>query len=250
MAFNSNDVEDDGNFTSDSDTSLRRLERKASGAIIQDLMANTYWANTVGKTKYPGVYQMYKRELKQNLEALLETKMTYRQIEEYLGAVGYDSNDVRHCFTKVTGVDPVKIEFMRLEDLKATPGNIPGFNLGWGLSKKGGVESYFLVQDGRGLYVIFAQKNDQEREEIGTFLRHDEAIEHLETLAKGVHRYDLPAKEAAEEAPELDMDEPTSKFYTAIANRFYDLEKKGALATEYVYKTVRDVVTCGNLTEA
>lgn len=250
MAFNSNDVQDDENFTNHSDPSLSRLERRGGAQVIQDIALNTYWANTVGKTKYPGVYQMYKKELQSNLECLLDSKMTYRQIEEYLNMVGYDSNDIRCSFKKATGIDPVKLEFMRLEDIKAVPGNIPGFNLGWGLSKKNGVESYFVAQDGRGLYVVYAQKNDQERVEEKTFLRHDEALKCLEGLVKDVHRYDMPAKEAVEEAPELDEEEPTSKFYTAIANRFYDLEKKGALATEYVYKTVRDVVTCGNLTEA
>lgn len=249
MAFHNYEVEDDVNFTSDSDPSLKKLERKGAAAVIQDIALNTYWANTVGKTKYPGVYHMYKKELAQNLCSLLDSKMSYRQIEEYLNVVGYDSNDIRCVFKECTGIDPVKLEFMRLEDLKATPGNIPGFNCGWGLSKKKGVESYFIMQDGRGLHVVYAQKNDQEREEVKSFLRHDEAIEHLKGLVKNVHRYDMPALEAADEAPELDMDEPTSKFYTAIANRFYDLEKKGALASEYVYQTVRDVVTCGNLTE-
>ena len=250
MAFNTNDVEEDVNFTSDPDTSLRKLERKAGAAVIQDIALNTYWANTVGKTSKPGVYQMYKKELHQNLAAMLDTKMTYRQIEEFLNLVGYDSDDIRCTFEKITGVDPVKLEFMRIEDLKKVPSNIPGFNWGWGLSKKNGVESYFVMHDGRGLFVIYAQKNDQEREEVKCCIRHDEALECLGKLVKDVHRYDMPASVSVEEDPELDLSEPTSKFYIAIANRFYDLEKKGALANEYVLETVRDTVTCGNLTEA
>ncbi len=246
MAFNTNDVQEDVNFTGDSDPMLRRT---ASAPVLQDLKLSTYWANTVGKTKYPGVYQMYKKELKQNLEALLDTDMTYRDIEGYMNMLGYDSDDVRACFTKVTGVDPVKLEFMRLEDIKKVPANIPGFNLGWGPGKRG-AESYFVMQDGRGLFVIYAQKSDTEREEVKSFLNRNDAMKHLSGLVKEVHRYDLPAKEAAEEMPELDMEEPTSKFYTAIANRLYDMEKKGMLCNEHVFAAARDAVTCGNLTVA
>lgn len=237
-------------FTNDSDPILKKVERKAGASVVQDLMLGTYWANTVGRTKYPGVYQMHKKELEENLSGLLkDNKMSYRQIEEFLGVIGYDSNDIRCAFEKLTGMDPVKLEFMRQEDLKSTPGNIPGYNCGWGPSKKGGVESYFVMPTQYGFYTVFAQKSDTEREEVKSFLRHDEAIKHLTSLVKDVHRYDLPVLDAVDEAPELDMDEPTSRYYRAVADRFYDLERKGALTSEYIIKTVRDTVTCGNLTE-
>ena len=250
MAFHDWDVEEDVNFTNDSDPSLKRLERKAGAAILQDITMGTYWANTMGRVKKPGVYHMYKKELKGHLCELLDSKMTYRQIEEYLNLVGYDSNDIRCMFKECTGIDPVKLEFMRLEDLKKTPGNIPGFNMGWGLSRKQGVESYFVMPNHYGLYTIYEQKNDMDRGEVKSFLNCDEAIEHLGKLVKDVHRYDKSAAEMVEEDPELDMDEPTSKFYTSLADRFYDLEKKGALTNEYVLGTVRDTVTCGNITAA
>jgi hypothetical protein len=247
MNFNSNSVPEDTTFTGDTDPLLKR---QAGAAITQDILLGTYWANTMGRNKKPGVYHMYKEELRNNLGGLMNSKMTYRQIEEYLNVVGYDSNDIRCMFKELTGLDPVKLEFMRLEDLKATPGNIPGFNCGWGLGKGKGVEAYFIMPNHYGLYTVYAQKNDMEREEVKSFLRHEEAVDHLSKLVKKVHRYDMSVQEMVEDAPELDMDEPTSKFYTSLADRFYDLEKKGALADEYVIKTVRDTVTCGNLTEA
>ena len=246
MSFNSNSVQDDPDMSRDADASLKRV---AGAQVIQDIAMGVYYANTQGTTHKPGSYDMLIKELEGNLGQLLDTKMSYRQIEEYLNIVGYDSNDIRQAFQKVTGVDPVQVEFLRLEDLKATPGNIPGFNCGWGLSKEAGTESYFIMQDGRGLFVVYAQKNDQEREEAKAFLRQDEAMKYLKGKVKELHRYDVPALEAAEEEPNLDEKEPTSKFYTAVANQLYDLEKKGALADEFVHKVARDMVTCGNLTE-
>ena len=243
MGFNSNDALDE------IDIPVNKLKKQAGAQVLQDIGLNTYWANTCGKTKYPGVYQLHKKELMDNLSQLLGTRMPYRELEDFMVVLGYETGDIRTAFKELTGMDIEKLEYMRLEDTKATPNNIPGFNLGWGLSKKKGVESYFIMPNHYGLFTIFAQASDTDRQELDTFLRHDEALEHLGGLVKSVHRYDVDAIDMIEQAEELKFDEPTTPTYIAVANRFYDLERKGELTNDYIYRTVKDTVTCGNLTE-
>ena len=252
MSFLNYNIGDDVDTNPESDPIIKKMIKRTAGAsVLQDIALGTYWANTAGKTKYPGVYHMYKKELKDNMIQLLSSRMTYRELEDFLVSVGYETGDIRCTFEKITCLDPVKLDHMKQEDVKNTPPNIPWFNLGWGASKKKGAESYFIMPLHSGLLSIYSQVNDMDRKEVGSFLRLDEALEALGGFVKQVHRYDMKVDEMIEQGEiEFDPIEPTNPMYIAVSDRFHELEKKGALALEYIYKTVRDTVTCGNLTEA
>ena len=240
----------DENFVPEADPLLRGLiTKKAGAAILQDMMIGTYWANTVGKTKAPGVYHLYKKELNCNLQELMGTKMSYRQIEDFLVTLGYEIGDIRCCFQKMTGLDPVKLEYMRTEDVKTTPSNIPWYNLGWGWSKSKKHESYFVMPHVGDIFTVFGQKNDMEREEVANFLRHEDAVNHLKTLVKRVHRYDMPAEEQVDDAMAKEIKEPTKHQYHVMANYLYDLQQRGELSPERVQLLVRDAVLGGTLTD-
>jgi hypothetical protein len=196
MAFNNHQVEEDEIMCNEADPLLKKLTRKAS-SIIQDLKMRTYWANTVGKTKMPGVYALHLKELKETMSSMMYgTKMPYRELEDLLVEYGYEAGDIRETFREATGVDPMKIELMRHEDMRAVPANIPTYNLGWGLGKKAGC-AYFIMTAPNGLFTIYHQVSDMERKEEKSFLRHDEAIEHLAKHVKLVHCYDKSALEQA-----------------------------------------------------
>ena len=197
MAFNNYQVEEDEIFCNEADPMLKKLTRKAS-SIIQDLKMRTYWGNTVGKTKMPGVYELHKKELRETMGSMMYgTKMPYRELEDILVEYGYEAGDIREAFQESTGVDPVKLELMRHEDMRAVPANIPCYNLGWGLGKKEGT-SYFIMTNAHGLFTVYGQLSDMERKEEASFLRHDEAIAHLAKHVKMVHCFDKAAREQAE----------------------------------------------------
>jgi hypothetical protein len=243
-------VNGDEDSVQESDPVINNLKRKAGAAVMQDIGLHTYWANTVGDTilKHPGIHHMYKKELHENLLEAMSSKMTYNQIEEFMCTLGYKEGDVRKCFMEITGVDPVKLEFMRLDDVNSTPANIPWFNLGWGYAKKGD-GSLFIMQGGNNLYVVFHQKDDMTREEVAHFLRCDEAHEYLGKHVKNVHRYDMPAKEQVEDSLSKHVKEPNKKEYRVLANYFYDLKQRGELDQEHAKILVRDAVMGGSLTE-
>lgn len=252
MAFHNWDIEADEDFVPEADKALHdlKMKRTAGAAIMQDVGLNTYWANTVGKSplKHSGTHSLLMKELGENLRGLLASRMTYRQIEEFLVVVGYEAGDIRHCFQKETGLDPVKLEFMRVEDVKNTPSNIPWFNLGWGWAKSG-QSSYFIMPTAGGVYALFHQADDMTRKEEGCFLRHDEACKALEKKVKRVHRYDMSAQEQVENAELPSIKEPMKKDYMVLAKYIDGLRTQGRLDPEYAKKLVRDAVRSGTLTE-
>jgi len=244
------DVHDDDSFTPEADPVLRKLTRKAGAAIVQDIMLGTYWANISGKSplKHPGVHHMYKKELHENMEELLRSKMSYRELEEFMVTLGYEAGDIRCCFRKATGLDPVKLEYMRGEDVKNTPANIPWYNLGWGWAKKG-QGSYFVMPYANNVYTIFQQSDDMTRKEINSFLCHEEAIEHLGGLVKRVHRYDVSAMDAVEDAMRSPVKEPEKREYRVLANYLDDLARRGELDETHAKILIRDAAIGGSLTE-
>ena len=250
MAFNFWDVEEDDSFVPESDPALHGIiQRQAGASILQDIGLNTYWANTVGKSplRHPGASHLHKKELMENMEGLLRSKMYYRQIEDFLVTLGYEAGDIRCVFEELTGVDPVKIDFMRSEDVKNTPSNIPWYNLGWGYAKKGD-SSYFIMPYAGGVYMVFHQKDDMTREEVACFLRLDEAIKKLESLSKRVHRYDAPAEEQAEAYSKPMVKEPKKKEYMVLAKYIDGLKASNSFNPEQAVRLVRDAVMSGSLT--
>jgi hypothetical protein len=249
MPFHNWDVEADESFTPESDPALRKLiQREAGAAVLQDINLKTYWANTVGKTKYPGTYHLYKEEMAANMGQLMVTRMTYREIEEFMVVLGYETGDIRECFTSMTGVDPVKMEYMRHEDVKATPANIPAYTLAWGRSKKG--DSAYFVMPAAGVISVFHQLDDMTRKECASFLSQDDACKHLETLVKRVHRYDLPCSEAVDDHLEPVKEESQKPEYLHMANHFWKQRQSGSLDLYTAEKMVKSAVFYGNITEA
>jgi hypothetical protein len=181
------------------------------------------------------------------LSMLYQSKMTYAELEETLVNYGYNSGLIRTAFEEVTGVDPAKLEHMRIEQVKETPANIPGFNLGWGLAKSAKGGSYFIMKTS-DLYTVFHQECDMQRDECQSFLRHDDAIKHLAGLVKTVVRYDIPAKEAAEEF-KTRKENVTSKGYERVANYLYALEKQAMLDAVSADRTITSAVANGTITE-
>ncbi len=160
-----------------------------SNDILQDVMLGTYWANTMGKTNAPGVYQRYLEELESNMYRIISFRITYREMEDLLVDFGYEVGDIRNIFKKITGIDPVKIEYMRIEDVKNTPPNIPNFNLGWGKDKKG--DGHFFIDRQNDLYIVFHQVDDMTRREIAYFAVYEEAKEYLTKLVEKPVFYDV-----------------------------------------------------------
>jgi hypothetical protein len=250
MAFHNWDVESDESFVPEADRALHDIMVRTSGAaIVQDIMLSTYWANTVGKSplKHPGAHRMYKKELEGNMSELMSSRMSYRELEEFLVILGYEAKDIRCMFQELSGVDPVKLEYMRAEDVKNTPANIPGYSLGWGYAKKGD-SCYFVMPSAGGIYMIFCQEDDMTRKEYGSYLRMDEALDKLETLVKRVHRYDISAEDAVDDSLAKHVKEPKKKEYMVLARYIDSLHSQGKLSDEHAKRLVRDAVRSGSLT--
>jgi hypothetical protein len=244
------DVSEDDSFVPEADPTLHKIMTRTAGAsIMQDIGLNTYWANTVGKSplKHTGPHAMLKQELEENLSNLLCTRMSYRQIEEFMVVIGYESGDIRHVFQHITGIDPVKLDYMRAEDIKNTPSNIPAYSLGWGYAKKGD-SSYFVMPYAGGIFMVFHQEDDLTRKEDKSFLRVDEAMEYLSKVVRNVHRYDMPAMEQADASLEKMVKEPQKKDYMVLAKYLDSLNVQGKLSSELAQRLVRDAVRSGSLT--
>jgi hypothetical protein len=240
MAFNNHQVEEDEIMCNEADPVLKKLSRKAS-SIIQDLKMGTYWANTVGKTKMPGVYELHKAELRRVMgEMMYGTKMPYRELEDILVEYGYEAGDIRESFREATGVDPMKIELMRHEDMRAVPANIPAYNLGWGMGKKAGC-AYFIMTNPHGLFTIYGQVSDTERKEEASFLRHDEALEHLAKHVKQVHCY---SKSALEQAKYVE-----SAGQKLATDREVKAGREGYISVRAADETADDVASPGHVEE-
>jgi hypothetical protein len=252
MGFSNWQVEADESFVPEADPAIAALKRKGGAAILQDIQLNTYWANTVGATAYHSPhYNLYLEELKENMLCMMRTRATYREIEEFMVVLGYETTSIRDCFRRLTGIDPVKMEYMRQSDVNNTPANIPWYNMGWGMSKKkGDGESYFVMPASDNLYTVFCQVDDMQRSEVGSFIRPEEALEYLKAFVKKVHRYDLPAQEQAADHLEPLREESTKKEYRVFADHLWDLGRKGLLDTEWALRTISDAVTSGTLTVA
>ena len=251
MPFNLNDVADDDSFYQESDPVLRKVMTRTAGAsVMQDIALNVYWANTSGKSAltHPGASHMYQAELRENMNGLLRSKMPYRGVEEFMVTLGYEAGDIRKAFEELTGMDPVKMDMMRAEDIKDTPANIPWYNLGWGHAKKGSGSSYFIMPGADNLFCIFFQKDDMTRDLEKSFLRLDEAIEHLKKLVKRVHCYDMSAADQAEDASSKHVKEPQKKEYRVLANYIDDMQKRGEISNLQVKAMIGDAVQSGVLT--
>lgn len=243
MAFKNYEVEEDEIMCAEADPVLNKLNRKAGANVLQDMYSNTHYGK-VGDTKHPFVLDKIRSEVKNNMMTMLyQGRMTYSEMEETLVNYGYNTGIIRSAFEEVTGVNPEKLEHMRLEQMKDIPANIPGFNLGWGLSKgaKGG--SYFIM-NGNNVFTVFHQMDDMHREECQGFLRHDEAIKHLASLVKEVVRYDTPAKEAAEDY-KVHKETVSSKGYERVANYLYSLGKTAQLNAVSADRTIVSAITNG-----
>jgi len=252
MAFNAWEVEEDDSFSFESDPELKKLmNRKAGAGVMQDISLNTYWANTVGKTPLKGgAHHLYKKELDKNMNELLSTKMAYRQLEDFMIVLGYEVGDIRGSFQEKTGMDPVKMEHMRTETVKDTPANIPWYNLGWGWSKGKECESYFCMPHVGGLFTVFSQVSDMERKECASFLRREDALEHLKPLVKRMHCYEQSAVEQVESAEEENVNEPDKKDYRIMADYFYAQQRSGQFDSANAEKMVAGAVDSGSLTLA
>jgi hypothetical protein len=249
MAFYDWQVEEDTTFVNEADPTLKKLERKASSnGIIQDQNSNMYWANTVGKTKHPGVYDMHLKELQGNMYGMINSeKMSYREMEDFMVDAGYELGDIRACFEKITKINPEKFERMRLEDVKSTPSNIPHFNLGWGL-KKQGKGSFFIQTGGHNLFTIYEQADDMTRSEHCSHLRLDSALAALSKLVKEVHRYDMPISEMVEGFKDV-KEVQTSEGYEKVANQLQSLKRWGGLNMLSAHNTLNDALSIGTIDE-
>jgi len=250
MAFEGHEVEMDESFSPESDPAISNLMKREAGAsVLQDIQLNTYYANTAGKTKYPGVYQLYMRELKNNLSSMMCEHINYQQLEDFLTVLGYEAGDIRLAFTECTGIDPTKLEFMRQEDVNNTPANIPWYNLGWGYAKGKNKGTYFIMPFRGNLYSAFLQKDDMTREEVGNFLTEEEARTYVKALVPRLHVYDLPVMDRVMEAIEPVKDESTKKEYMVMANYLYELSKRGELDMEKTARAIEHSVQSGVLTQ-
>jgi hypothetical protein len=250
-AFHAWQVPEDDNFCFEADPMIRKAMKKQAGAaVLQDIQLSTYYANTAGKTYYPGTYHLYLKELGQNLQCLMRTKMSYKQIEEFMAVMGYEVSDVRKCFKECTGLDPAKLEYQRLEDVKATPANIPWYNLGWGYGKGKLKNSAYFIMPYRGaFYTVFLQSDDMNREEVANFITLDQARDYLKSLVQKSHFYDQSAAEQAMDKLEPVGNESTRKEYMVMANYIYDLQQKGTLDKEMAIREIQNALDAGTLTE-
>jgi hypothetical protein len=100
-----------------------------------------------------------------------------------------------------------------------------------------------------GLFSVYLQVDDMTRKEVATFLSADEALGYMTALVKHVHRYDLPAQEAADQALEPLHDEPTKREYVVMANAFYSQRKRGTFDQDIAERMIEDAVYSGTLTK-
>lgn len=248
--FNHNDIADDDSFCYEADPMLQKAMKKtASAQVLQDIGLNVYYANTAGGARHEGIRHLLLKELGENMGELMRTRLSYREMEEYLSVVGYEIGDIRCVFRDLTGIDPVKLDYMRNEDAKNVPCNIPGYTLAWGKAKKAKEQSYFCVPVNM-LYTVYHQQDDMTRVECGTFLTEDAALEHMGTLVSHLHRYDKPVAQQVAEAMEPIREESTKPQYKVMANHLYAMRQRSDFDPEAAKRMVASAVFSGTLTES
>ena len=155
-------------------------KRKAAIWEITRNLQNVTFAGTESRQE--------QAELETNMTSLItEKKHSYKYIENLLVSLGYNLNKVRHAFKKLTGISPE--EFLNADQYMDTPPSIPGFNHGWGESKDGQFDYYFVMPYKYG-FAVFGQKGDLVRDEVKYVLSLDEALECLDKKVKACFTYD------------------------------------------------------------
>jgi len=211
--------------------------KKQANAILQDIIMDTYWANTVGKNRYPGAYQNYLEELERNMLKLLKKKVTYFMLKEILNDYGYDTSDIDIIFKKLTGVDPQKMLYVKFETLKNTPSYVPTYNYGWGKSKKGD-GCYFVMKNNFpnsiGEYTLyFASEDSPMPKEIDYDVSYENILKKMKSKVIKVHRYDIPAwEEALQYKDEIIFDE--NKDYKLLDELLYKNNISGKKAAKLI----------------
>jgi hypothetical protein len=239
------EIDEDSTVSLEADPVLSSLKRKAG--VDQSILEHTQFAH-VGDTKHPFVSGKIRGEVRNNMLSLLYAgKLPYGELEDTLANYGYGLPVIREVFEEVTGVDPMRVQFMRNEDVKNTPANIPCYNLGWGEAKGKNAGSYFIMPTAN-LYTVFHQASDTERAEKSNHLRVCDALEAMGKLVKSVHRYDMPAMEEAE-AFKVAKENVSSSGYMKVANFLYTLERSARLDAISANRAITDAIASGNITD-
>ena len=129
-------------------------------------------------------------EIHRHLELMIEGGYPYLYMEKHLMSLGYGCNVIRKAFLNLTGItaqDAVNINY------QFSPGNIPQFNLAWGIAKKG--HGHYFVMPGVHWYSVFHQQSDMVRVEHGQYPTINDALKELGSLVKNVERWNPPVNE-------------------------------------------------------
>ena len=217
--------------------------KKQANSILQDILLDTYWANTVGKSRYPGAYQNYLDELERNMLKLLKKKVTYYMLQEILSDYGYDKVDIDKTFKKLTGVDPQKMLFVRFETLRNTSSIVPTYNYGWGESKK--KDGYYYIMKNEypnsiGEFIIyFVSDKNPIPQEVEACVSHEESLKKMKSKVKKVFRYDIPAwEEALQYKDELVFDE--TEDYKELDEMLYKNNISGKRAAKIIEDNIKN----------
>ena len=165
-----------------------RMKKHASITGLGDISKN------LNNIKYPGTgLKSEIVELEENMHFMLsEGKYGYKYVEATLMSLGYSVKNIRHVFARLTGITPEN--WMNSDKVIHVPGNLPGFNCGWGEAKGSQYDYYFIMPYNVG-FSIFGQKGDTQRDEVDCFTCKEQATEVLEKLVKQVHSWDRPLTE-------------------------------------------------------
>lgn len=216
-------------------------------AIIQDILLDTYWANTVGKTTYPGARQNYMAELERNMLKLFALKVTFSELHDILNGYGYESDDINKIFRQITHVDPNKIVFLRKEMLKNLPPEVPMYSYGFGKSKKGDTFYYVLYDDISSSFGVYEKKaGEKDYSSVKYFLTLNEAFKYISKKTKNIYRFDLPAwEEALQFKGELKFEE--DKNYKELDDILYNLYKSDSLTFKKADQILTESVKKGKI---
>ena len=138
-------------------------------------------------------------EIKTHLELMIAEGFSYKFMEDFLISYRYPPDKIRRVFTKLTNMTPQ--EAMNI-NYQYSPGSIPGFNWGWGHSKKQkGV--YYFIMPIADWYNVLCQETDQVRTEVSRHRDYADSLAALGKLVKDVERWNPPVKEVKNQIFEM-----------------------------------------------
>lgn len=175
-------------------------------------------------------------ELERNIKSLMEDNEDYIYMEKYLTSMSYSKEKIRKKFEYLTGVDPVAA-FLDTENHAKPPAEIPRYTYGWGVSKNGEFDYYYIMPLLHQFY-IYGQKGIRRVDTGKSYRTLIQAREALDKLVKSVEQstpsVDL-VKEIIQRVSKINIPKETSEGLKKTHNTLTNMPRTTSKSTRRAY---------------